>query len=992
MSRPIGLSAGAVGLLLAWAGGAAIARLTGATPVVIVLAAGLVLFVIATAAGLLALRSVTIGSPRMPAESTQGEPFTMSLQVDAKRPVWVEVRAGDHQVASGWSSHGGFVSSAVMQRRGSVEQLRVTLRSAGAAGLVWWARPYEIAIDEHLVAAVPNEGDVIVERSVTADLGDNPGPSGAVAGQIDGVRQWREGDSEKFVHWASTIRSGELVVHDRRGDAAERWTVRAHPGTADPDREAGAVRHRLEQGLRTGARVGVAIGDGEHEPIDDVGAAARWSAVAALGPRPTPAPARRSWPRSPEPETTASLSARWWAAAATVVALAMLCAALDYSLMVIVMAAGGTFAAAMVSSRTLTTGQQPSVLTRGLVALGAVAALVLVVAASGRFGDLPGFLRGPLPQVLIVLIVLHGFECHDRRTIRVGLGVSAVVVMYASGFIVDDGIGFWLFAWAVCFGVALARLGRPTAEARRATVAGGARAQLGRLLPNAATVGGGLAATVVILAVVPVPSGPANLTLPTFIEDSQEIGSPGAIAGPDGTVRDGGETGESQDSSSDRAPAGQAGGYTGFAQEMDTSVRGELSDEIVMRVRAPEPDFWRGQTFADFDGRRWYADPEQGSRHDGPNINLPSTIGDIRLADDVVIEQFVQTYYLEVDMPNLVFHAGRPVQVIIDADVWARPDGAIRASTVLPEGSIYTVVSARANVDAPLLQRQGLIAERLTERGRQAFDRYLDLPTSTSPETVALANELAAGADSTYDVVRRYESWMSQNVEYDLEAPLPDAGEDAVHDFLFDTRLGFCEQIASSLTIMLRTQGVPARLVTGYLPGTRDRIAGVFEVKSSDAHAWVEVWFPETGWQAFDPTASVPLSANSKIDSIGADLVEGADSYVRDHRLQIALLIAVVLGGFVSFQVIGELRYRRRRGRWGLLQDRFGSAAVRRGAVPGSPNPQLAAVWTDADDAEVARLVAERLDQAAFDPTFSDDRQVYSETSKLVGSLPRASR
>ena len=83
--------------------------------------------------------------------------------------------------------------------------------------------------------------------------------------------------------------------------------------------------------------------------------------------------------------------------------------------------------------------------------------------------------------------------------------------------------------------------------------------------------------------------------------------------------------------------------------------------------------------------------------------------------------------------------------------------------------------------------------------------------------------------------------------------------------------------------------------MTGYLPGSRDRISGVFEVKSSDAHAWVEVWFPESGWQAFDPTASVPLSANSKIDSIGADLVTGAVDYVDAHRLQAAVVSVLAL-------------------------------------------------------------------------------------------------
>ena len=219
------------------------------------------------------------------------------------------------------------------------------------------------------------------------------------------------------------------------------------------------------------------------------------------------------------------------------------------------------------------------------------------------------------------------------------------------------------------------------------------------------------------------------------------------------------------------------------------------------------------------------------------------------------------------------------------------------------------------------------------------------MPASTTPESVALAEELAVGQRSTYDVVQSYVGWLEANVEYDLDAPLPDAGEDAVHDFLFDTRLGFCEQIASALTVMLRTQGVPARLVTGYLPGTRDRIAGVFEVRASDAHAWVEVWFPESGWQAFDPTASVPLSADSEIGSLGADLAAGAGRYVERNAGEVALASLLVVAGAVGWQFVRLVRHRRRRGRWGLLQDRYARLAADRGAPAAASNPARARSW-----------------------------------------------
>ena len=274
------------------------------------------------------------------------------------------------------------------------------------------------------------------------------------------------------------------------------------------------------------------------------------------------------------------------------------------------MAGLGTVAGAAVSAKWLTTGEQPSALTRALVGGATVLAVILVVAASGRLNDLLGFMRGPLAQVLIVLIVLHGFECHDRRTIRVGLAISSIVVMYASGFRVDGSIGWWLAVWALCFGIGLSKLSTPTVVERPATTSA-ARLDFARWMPRVTAVGGGLVATAAILIVVPVPSGPANLTLPTLIEGADDVPLPGAVAGPDGEVRDGSDAPRLGDPS--RAPAGQAGGYTGFAQEMDTSVRGALSDDVVMRVRAPEPDFWRGQTFARFDGRRWYADDDKAS-------------------------------------------------------------------------------------------------------------------------------------------------------------------------------------------------------------------------------------------------------------------------------------------------------------------------------------------------------------------------------------------
>jgi hypothetical protein len=995
MKRPDGLAPGTAGLGLAWFGGLAIAHLTGATPVVLVLAAGAVAAAFAAGAGWWTVRRAVVRGVVLPARATAGEPVPLAVVLDGPaRRCWLDVRHAGSTVAVG-AAEGPL--EAIFARRGEVAELDIALRSAGSAGLVWWRRTARVQIDPLIVAPPPIAGPIAIERRLAPLDGEHSGRAGAVAGDTDGVRPWQEGDSERYVHWASTFRTGELVVHDRRQPADRRTLVRAMPGTSDPDAEAAAALHALQVSLRAGEEVWAALGAAEPTRIASPDAAAHWAASVDLGAVPDRPPGVGErmlafFQRRVEPEATARVAARWWGGAATLVALLMLGSALGYGAGVDLLAAAGVIAGTVVSARTVASGGELPGWVRAVVAAGALVSMAGVAAASGRLDGLLAVLRGPLPQLLMVLIVLHGFECRDRRTIRVSLGISAVVMMYASGFRVDNTLGWWLLAWAVCFAASIALLARPTARPAAAGRSGRPtwaphRAWAGPVGAGAV----GAAATLGLLAVVPVPDGPARLTLPTLIERELPVGSPGALAGPDGTPRLDGDTG---DGTRSRTPV--AGDYTGFAESLDTNVRGALSDEVVMRVRAPEPDFWRGQTFSTFDGRVWHADDELGDLHEGPQIDVPPAFGDPRRDAggryELDRERFVQTFFVEADMPNVVFAAYQPDEVIVDGGVWTRDDGALRASTTFAEGAIYTVVSHRRAVTAEHLRLSGDVAERLTPIGREAFARYLTVPESTTNETLALAGRLATDAATTYDLVRAYEAWLAGNVEYDLDAPLPAAGEDAVDELLFGSRRGFCEQIATALVVMLRTQGVPARLATGYLPGERDRVAGVWEVRGRDAHAWAEVWFPEIGWQAFDPTAEVPLAGDAAIESVGADLLAGISGYVAEHRSTVAATAAIALGGLAAWRALAELRRRHRRGRWGLLQDRFIAAAARGGVPDGATNRRRAEVWNAGDDAALARLAAERLDAAAFDPAWRDDDGDYADTRKLVEALGRPPR
>lgn len=987
-ARPDGCAPGVAGLALAWLGGVAIARLTGATAVVICLAVLASAAVVAGLGGWLTVRRAEVTGVALPSESTAGTPVAMVVDVASTRDqaVWLDVRVvgGDagRTVASGWADA---PLTAAFPERGVVTQLDVVVRATGAFGLVWWRRRVNVDIAAHLVAPPAVAGPVSLERRPVRADGTQPGRNGALVGDPDGVREWRDGDSHLAVHWASSLRAGQLVVHDRRQPADRVTVVRAVPGP-DPDASAAAALAALQAALATADVVMAAAGAGEPVPIRDRGSAVRWAATAPLGHPQRHHAARIAWwridviawlRRPVEPDRRAGVTARWWAAASTLIALTVLAGALGYGPVAYGLMSVGVVAGAAVSARAVGTGGEPSAWVRAVAGIGALVAIAAVAARAGRLDGLLAVLRGPLPQLLIVLIVLHGFECRDRRSIRVGVAISAIVVMYAAGFRVDRLLGVWLAAWAITAGAALALLAnrRAVAPTRRWRRAGAAT-----------LVGAGL--TLAGLVVVPVPSGPARLTLPTLIEDHLPVGAPGALAAPDGTLT---RPGAAEGSRGRVGPSD----YAGFAESLDTNVRGELGDQVVMRVRADQPDFWRGQTFAEFDGRTWHADTSRGAPLNGPHVDLPPSFGDATPGVgrySLEPETFVQTYFVEHDQTNLLYHAYQPSQAVVDADVWARPDGALRSSTVLPAGSVYTMVSERRPVTAEWLRRSGDVAGRLTDVGKQAFARYLEVPATTSTATRQLADGLAADDATTYDMLRSYEAWIDAHVTYDLAAPLPADGEDAVDALLFGSRRGFCEQIASALVVMLRTQGVPARLATGYTPGTRDPVSGVWVVRAENAHAWAEVWFPEVGWQAFDPTAGVPLAGDTDPGTVGVGVVRGARGWAAGHpaSIVVAAAIAVSVAGLARLVVMSA--HRRRRGRWGLLQDRFTDAAARVGAPSGATNRRRADAWTAADDRAMARAIAGQLDAAAFDPAWADDDERFADTRKLVGSLARGRR
>jgi transglutaminase-like putative cysteine protease len=125
--------------------------------------------------------------------------------------------------------------------------------------------------------------------------------------------------------------------------------------------------------------------------------------------------------------------------------------------------------------------------------------------------------------------------------------------------------------------------------------------------------------------------------------------------------------------------------------------------------------------------------------------------------------------------------------------------------------------------------------------------------------TYELARQLAAGQATTYDVVRRVEEHLQRGFTYNERPPSRPIPLDG---FLFRDRVGYCQQFSGAMALLLRMNGIPARVAAGFSPGFRDAQTKEFRVRDLDAHSWVEVYFTGIGWVAFDPTPSqAPASA-----------------------------------------------------------------------------------------------------------------------------------
>ncbi len=837
---------------------------------------------------------------RPPAAPQAGVPFTVEIRI-ANSGRWLAARALRLRVVTSKGSTygpalvekveaGGQVTLCLTGRephRGPVQITGVRVSSTFPLGFLerrrFYAWPQEMLV-------LPSTA----RRAGGARGGDDhPGEASAVsraAGtEYEGLRRGRAEDDARRVDWKSTARRGMLLVRETRGEG--RPLLERHLRTLRPG-EPGAARDTFEaevedlasrarRVLEEGGLVVLSVDAGSAEPYrgrPGLGALlrrlARLVPIDASG-QPLPPARAEAAPISPPPGASARTSP------AGVVHGRSALAALAVSTTALFAYGGlGPAAFSVLAVSLLVVGLARRRVRPPGPWAGRMWRLAGVVALVYFFADLIVLRHNPLSASLNLIAFIALYKLFNSRGVRDDrqiLLVSLLQMILSAAL--TTGVSFLipLLAWlAAVVHAQLAWTALPgdgTLWHRPAVYA-----EAGRRLRY-----GG--ATAVLAAGLILAGGVIFLAVP-------HLGT--------GTFATGALMSSRRSGFSETARLGDIGRIKlDTSRVMQVNVAG---DGAAGELR------WRGLTMDVFDGRTWSRSSPRSDWISADSDGVFELAGDGSTAlPEVQRATLVQTMRMDPGGSRVLFAAATPAAVQSDDFTFLAEDG---AGGVLFPGQpgrplSYTVRSLPPPRDPRILRPAGAGDPEAVRR------LYLDLPP-LDPRISSLARQITAGQPTRYDAAVALERWLSGTLSYSLQ--VDDAGRgDPLAAFLFDGMAAHCEYFATAMVVMARAVGVPARFATGYLRGERNRFSGLYTVRQSDAHSWVEVFFPGHGWVPFDPTPpagrgqwaerglwSLPSQVYGTIARWWDDYVIGIDIADQARGLLYLRDLAAAAGGFLA--------------------------------------------------------------------------------------------
>jgi transglutaminase-like putative cysteine protease len=306
---------------------------------------------------------------------------------------------------------------------------------------------------------------------------------------------------------------------------------------------------------------------------------------------------------------------------------------------------------------------------------------------------------------------------------------------------------------------------------------------------------------------------------------------------------------------------------SGFTDRVELGAFGTIESDatVVMRVRFPEGPAapsrlrdlrWRGMVFDHFDGRAW-----QVHRADRRRVPRAPTSEFVVGAPEGAGPILTQEIYLEPIGTDVIFAAPRLIALHIPTETITIDD--MGSTTIAAPAGRLRYLARSELPTAPRLDRR-----RRYGRGElPPGDRYLQLP-SVSSRIGHLARRITEGAAGDLDAATRLRDFLSRDYRYTLTLP-PQTALDPLDEFLFVRRSGNCEYFAAALAVMLRSTGIPARVVNGFQRGEWNPYGEYLVVRQRDAHAWVEAHVQELGWITLDPSPRPELPGQTRSWPIG---------------------------------------------------------------------------------------------------------------------------
>lgn len=346
-----------------------------------------------------------------------------------------------------------------------------------------------------------------------------------------------------------------------------------------------------------------------------------------------------------------------------------------------------------------------------------------------------------------------------------------------------------------------------------------------------------------------------------------------------------------------RMSAGYLGGYSygtdfssGFSDHVQLGQIGYIqqSNSVVMHIQIDGDKaglydlHWRGVSLADFDGHIWSNNdnrPTPLSRRPDTTFALPSDDRGPRSYATASLEREKLVHYKVLMEPigtNVFFLAPWAFSLRGDyRQIAGDTGGAVYDYDFQHPISRYEATSDIATPTAPELRAAG------RNYPAKVAQIYLHLPESgIDPRIPRLASQITRSAKTDYDKASVVENYLRTRYGYTLQLPQTEV-KDPIANFLFERKQGHCEYFASSMAVMLRTLGIPSRVVNGFRSDEFNDITASYVVRAKDAHSWVEAYFPGYGWQTFDPT---PASGTSTLHGWNrfALYLDAAASFWRD--------------------------------------------------------------------------------------------------------------